>query len=93
VCRRVGAGAGASSPPSTTGGAAQRSPDWHPEIDGALLPSLPGAGWQHADSSKGRGGAWVATAIVSLAAIGVSLALGGVLYKKWDAICDALPQA
>jgi len=96
VCRRVGAGAGAdaSSPYSAVAGdAAPRGPDWRPETDGALLPNLPGAGWQQADSSKGGGSAWVATAFVSLAAIGMSLALGGVLFKKWDAIRDALPQA
>ena len=93
VCRRVGAGSGASSLPSTVGDAAQRGPAWRPETDGALLPGLPGAGWQEADHGSGGGNAWVATAFVSLAAVGLSLALGGVLYKKWDAIREVLPQA
>ena len=94
VCRRVGAGAGASSTPSVAGDAAPSDhPAWRPDTDGALLPSLPGAGWQRADRDGGGGSAWVATVFVVLAAIGVALALGGVVFKRWDAIRDFLPQA
>ena len=94
VCRRVSAGASASGTSSAANDAAPSGPAWRPDTGGALLPSLPGAGWQQAGGdSNGGGSAWLATAFVALAAIGVVLALGGVMYKKWDAIRDALPQA
>ena len=92
VCRRLGTSASAARPDAPDG-VRPSSSAWQPDTDGALLPELPGGGWRQGDHDGGGVGAQIAAGFVVLAAVVAALALAGVLFMKWDAICEALPQA